>query len=144
MCLQGSLDSYFFCAGVASSCTEPEDSRFSSWWSKAVPKEIKKGLYSLIILVAWEIWKHRDHCVSEGGSPCFQKVLLVVHEECNLWCWVGAKALHRSYVGCCHWLLRILMVFFVVFLFPACGAVSVVLGGLGVLALPLICFFLLN
>jgi hypothetical protein len=40
-----------------------------------------------------------DHCVFEGGSPCFRKVLLVVHEECNIWCWVGAKALHRSYVG---------------------------------------------
>ena len=85
MCLQGSLDRYFFCVGVASSCTEPEDSRFSSWWSKAVPKEIMKGLNSLIILFAWEIWKHRNHCVFEGGSPCFQKVLLVVH-ECNLLC----------------------------------------------------------
>jgi len=71
------------------------DSRFSSWWCKTikdVPKEIRKGLNSLIILVAWELWKHRNACVFEGASPCVQRVLAVVTEECMLWCWAGAKA----------------------------------------------------
>jgi hypothetical protein len=30
----------------------------------------RKGLNSLIILVAWEIWKHRNACVFEGVVPC--------------------------------------------------------------------------
>jgi hypothetical protein len=53
-----------------------EDSRFSSRWCKtikATPKEIRKGLNSLIILVAWELWKHRNACVFEGASPCVQR-----------------------------------------------------------------------
>jgi hypothetical protein len=43
-----------------------EDSRFSSWWCKiikAVPKEQRKGLNSLVILVVWEMWKHRNACL---------------------------------------------------------------------------------
>jgi hypothetical protein len=36
---------------------------FSGWWSgviNSVPREVKRGLNSLIILVAWEVWKHRN------------------------------------------------------------------------------------
>ena len=60
-----------------------------------VPKEIRKGLNSLIILVAWELWKHRNAWVFEGANPCVQRVLAVVSEECLLWCWSGAKALQQ-------------------------------------------------
>lgn len=45
---------------------QPSVGRFSSWWSqvvRGVPKEAKKGMNSLIILVAWEIWEHRNDCV---------------------------------------------------------------------------------
>jgi len=88
VCLQGKFGQLFFVIGLLHLAPQPEDSRFSSWWSKTIkadPKEIKKGLNSLIIIVAWEIWKDRNQFVFEGGSSCFQKVLLVVH-ECNLWC----------------------------------------------------------
>jgi hypothetical protein len=74
------------------------DSCFSSWWCKtikAVPTELREGLNSLIILVAWELWKHRNACVFEGASPCVQRLLAVVSEECLLWCWAGAKALQQ-------------------------------------------------
>jgi hypothetical protein len=41
-------------------------SRFYGWWCctlTSVPEEMCKGLNSLTILVAWEIWKHRNTCV---------------------------------------------------------------------------------
>ena len=31
--------------------------------------------------------------VFEGATPCVQRVLAIVSEECMLWCWAGAKAL---------------------------------------------------
>ena len=37
--------------------------KFSSWWCQAVKgatKGCRKGIHSLIILVSWEIWKHRN------------------------------------------------------------------------------------
>lgn len=44
--------------------TSAETASFSSWWSwviKQIEKESKQGLSSLIILVAWEIWKQRNN-----------------------------------------------------------------------------------
>lgn len=38
------------------------DSRFNSWWRHAcrsLPKELWMGFNSLVILVSWELWKHR-------------------------------------------------------------------------------------
>ena len=40
--------------------------KFSSWWCQALkgaPKGCRKGINSLIILVSWEIWKHRNDCL---------------------------------------------------------------------------------
>ncbi|WVZ52423.1 hypothetical protein U9M48_003478, partial [Paspalum notatum var. saurae] len=48
------------------------------------PKEVKKGLNSLTILVAWELWKHRNDCVFEGALEA---------QEGNLWCLAGNSAL---------------------------------------------------
>ena len=45
--------------------------RFSTWWCntiKSVPKDLRKGLNLLIILVSWEIWKHRNSCVFRGST----------------------------------------------------------------------------
>jgi hypothetical protein len=70
--------------------------RFSNWWCqsiKKVEKSLRKGLNSLIILVAWEIWKHRNACVFEGVVPCTQRVQSAVIEEGNVWCLAGASAL---------------------------------------------------
>jgi hypothetical protein len=48
---------------------------------------------SLIILVAWEIWKQRNSCVFEEARPNVQVVQQTVADECGLWCSVGALAL---------------------------------------------------
>jgi hypothetical protein len=42
------------------------NNRFSSWWCctiKGVLRVEREGLNTLIILVAWETWKHRNACV---------------------------------------------------------------------------------
>jgi len=44
--------------------TSAETASFSGWWSwviKRIEKESKQELSSLIILVAWEIWKQRNN-----------------------------------------------------------------------------------
>jgi hypothetical protein len=60
---------------------------------------VRKGLNSLVILVAWETWKHRNDCVFNGASPNVATVLQVVENEGNLWCIVGASALQKFLSG---------------------------------------------
>ena len=43
----------------------------------------------MMILVAWEIWKH--HCLFNREVPAI--VLRLVSEECMVWCTAGAKHL---------------------------------------------------
>jgi hypothetical protein len=62
---------------------------FHSWWSKAVnrlPKDLRKDFNSLVILVTWEIWKHRNACVFDGFRPQMQSILASVAAEGQLWC----------------------------------------------------------
>lgn len=53
------------------------------------------GLNSCVILVAWEIWKHRNWCVFDAVPPCTQVLVRVIKEEARLWVMVGAKKLNR-------------------------------------------------
>jgi hypothetical protein len=61
--------------------------------SQGVPKDLRKGLKSLIILVAWELWKHRNSIVFNGGRPDISELLLAVANESALWGMAGASAL---------------------------------------------------
>ena len=82
--------------GLPAIVPQPGCTRFSNWWCqsiKSVEKNLRKGLNSLIILVAWEIWKHRNECDFEGVVPCVQQVRHVVVEEGSVWCLAGASAL---------------------------------------------------
>jgi hypothetical protein len=75
-----------------------ESSSFSAWWCntiRAVPKDIRKGLNSLIILVAWEVWKHCNSCVFEGARPSIQILLQTVANESSLWWMAGASKLQE-------------------------------------------------
>lgn len=56
------------------------------------------SLNSLIILVAWEVWKHRNSCVFENATPSVQEVLSAVNAEGTLWCRAGARELHQLLV----------------------------------------------
>ena len=81
----------FHVLGLLPFAPQPEDSRFSSWWSK----DQRKGLTSLIILVLGKFGNIGMY-VFEDVSPCAQKGLAVVSEECILWCWTGAKSLQQQ------------------------------------------------
>uniref|UniRef100_A0A0A9DNR5 Uncharacterized protein n=1 Tax=Arundo donax TaxID=35708 RepID=A0A0A9DNR5_ARUDO len=70
--------------------------QFSGWWCKAVkqvPKELRKGVNSLVTLIAWEIWKHRCECVFNGTPPNVDLVVRTISHECSLWCMAGARDL---------------------------------------------------
>jgi len=72
------------------------DKIFADWWLHAeqrVPSESRKGFNSLVVLVAWCIWKHRNGCVFEGTSPSFNVIMQDIREEAKLWCVAGAKGL---------------------------------------------------
>lgn len=52
--------------GLIAIVPQPTAAQFSAWWSNAisrVPKVLREGLNSLIILIPWELWKHRNDCV---------------------------------------------------------------------------------
>jgi len=75
-----------------------EEKVFQEWWGKAeyqVPSMHKKGFNSLVILVAWWIWKHRNACVFDGLSPNTSTLLQHIQEDAKLWGLAGAKALAR-------------------------------------------------
>jgi hypothetical protein len=73
-----------------------DTTRFACWWSRTVrglPASEKKGLNSFIILVAWEICKHRNNCVFNGTTPSMDDVLQAIASEGALWCLAGASKL---------------------------------------------------
>lgn len=78
-----------------------EDTNFQAWWSRAMeqaPKEVRKGFNSLVILVAWFIWKLRNRCVFDGARPTIDGLLVDIREEARLWCLGGAARL-RALLG---------------------------------------------
>ncbi|WVZ85537.1 hypothetical protein U9M48_032454 [Paspalum notatum var. saurae] len=89
--------------GLLTMAPQPGCTRFSNWWChsiKRIEKNLRKGLNSLIILVAWEIWKHRNACVFEGAAPCVQQVRRAVVEEGSVWCLARASALQELLLRC--------------------------------------------
>ena len=69
---------------------------FADWWRKVikkVPKDLRKGVNSLIILGAWMIWKHQNACVFEGVAPSVNTIMRELKDELSLWCLAGAKKL---------------------------------------------------
>jgi hypothetical protein len=53
----------------------------------------KKGLNSVIILVALTIWNHRNGCVFDGRRPDLNGLLTSVLEEAHMWELAGAQGL---------------------------------------------------
>lgn len=71
---------------------------FQEWWGEAeisVPKSKKKGFNSIVSLVDWQIWKHRNACVFDEAYPNISTILQSIQEEANLWGLAGATALRR-------------------------------------------------
>ncbi|WVZ64627.1 hypothetical protein U9M48_014121 [Paspalum notatum var. saurae] len=63
--------------------------------SASLDKNLRKGFNSLVILVAWLLWKHRNARVFDGTPPQVQTVLSQVAAEGHLWCLAGAAGLQE-------------------------------------------------
>ena len=49
-----------------------DDEVFDDWWEKVnnrVSGQVQKGVNSLVILGAWNMWNHRNWCVFDGAVP---------------------------------------------------------------------------
>lgn len=44
-----------------------------------------KGLNSFIMLIAWEIWKHRNSCVFDENQPNTERLLQVISDQGMMW-----------------------------------------------------------
>ena len=90
------------CVGLQAVAPQPDVRTFSVWWSWAassLPKEKRKGFNSLVILVAWILWKHRNGCVFEGLNPSVSLVCQEVGSESEIWCLAGNTALEELLGG---------------------------------------------
>jgi len=70
-----------------------EDLSFDECWAKAsgrVDGQIRKGLNSIIILGTWSIWKHRNHCVSDGILPNLPSAIAAIKKDLQQWSFAGA------------------------------------------------------
>jgi hypothetical protein len=86
--------------GLQQCLPRPSDTVFQEWWQASelqVPKQHGKGFNSLVALVVWWLWKHRDACVFEASHNA-QKIIQYIEDDARLWCMAGAKGLS----GMCH------------------------------------------
>jgi hypothetical protein len=63
---------------------QPHTFSFEDCWEqvdKAVAAPTTKGLSSMIILMDWSIWNHRNHCVSDGQQPTLSAILSAFQED---------------------------------------------------------------
>jgi hypothetical protein len=86
--------------GLSSVGPKRRDSVFAEWWRKAstkIPKSKRKGFNSMVILVAWSIWKQRNRCVFEGARPCLPTLEDGFKDEMRLWFSAGAKNMRSPF-----------------------------------------------
>ena len=53
--------------------------------SRRVADQAKKGLNSVVILVARSLWNHRNRCVFDGLQPSLSGLLSTIRDELHLW-----------------------------------------------------------
>lgn len=61
--------------------------------SKRAGKERRNGLNSLIQLVAWSVWKHRNRCTCDNQSPRRDVLLQEITDVARLWEVAGVRGL---------------------------------------------------
>jgi hypothetical protein len=67
---------------------QPGDHSFEDWWdqvSRRGADQAKKGLNSVVILVAWSLWNHRNRCVFNDLQPSLNGLLSTIRDELHLW-----------------------------------------------------------
>ena len=76
--------------------SQPDDHSFEDWWdqvSRRVADQAKKGLNSVVILVAWSLCNHRNRCVFDGLQPSLNELLLPLELYCIYGNWLGLEEL---------------------------------------------------
>jgi hypothetical protein len=58
-------------------------------------EEHRKGLRSLFILIAQEIWKERNRRIFENRATNCNAVVTWIRDEARAWAFAGAKALRK-------------------------------------------------
>jgi hypothetical protein len=74
-------------------CPSPGEDNFQVWWQQAeqnVPKQRRKVFNSVVCLVAWWLWKHRNCCVFDDEVADIAKVVQEISEDATFWRLAGA------------------------------------------------------
>jgi hypothetical protein len=73
---------------------QPHTFSFEDWWEqvdKAVAAPARKGLNSVIILMAWSIWNHRNRCAFDGQQTTLSALLSAFQEDLHQWELMGLE-----------------------------------------------------
>ena len=80
--------------GLQTLAPQLDDHCFIHWWGETSSRfsgQVQKGINSIIILGSWLVWKHRNYCVFDGGTPNLSRVMAAFREEVQLWSVAGAR-----------------------------------------------------
>jgi hypothetical protein len=74
----------------------------SVWWMdsrRQVPKDLRKGFDSLVLLMSWCLWKQRNSCVFDNAASSASLERRMVLEVGNEWITVGFTAISSFLVA---------------------------------------------
>ena len=98
--------------GLITIAPQQTASCFSSWWCsalKGVPQKLQNVLDFLIILEAWEIWKHKSDYVFNGARPGVPAVLWTVANDSPSGVRLEWWHFRNCYLCCLPWLINFLI-----------------------------------
>ena len=62
------------------------DATLVQWWTALTPqRQLRKEIWTVVTLVAWTIWRHRNDIVFNGASPSADVVLRRIDKEGQDW-----------------------------------------------------------
>lgn len=76
--------------------TPRPDHQLAEWWAasrKSLPKNLRKGFDSLLVLLCWELWKERNRRVFDNASKLPAEMLKRINDEVDLWIRAGYGSL---------------------------------------------------
>ena len=89
---------FWFCIlqqfGLQAVAPRLDEHCFIDWWARASSRfsgQVKEGVDSIIILGSWLVWKHRNYCVFDGGTPSLSRVMTTFREDVQQWSVAGAR-----------------------------------------------------
>ena len=70
----------------------PTSTDLFEWWCRSLKqlrKELRKGFDSLLLLVAWLLWKERNQRVFQGKSQTVSELVALILDEAKVWAYAG-------------------------------------------------------